>query len=67
MKEILKTIPKLESIDTDDAADHVLYPEDGVVIYPFTGITRNSSNLTATPASEPARKVKKKKLRLEKK
>ena len=61
MKEILKTIPKLESIDTDDAADHVLYPEDGVVIYPW------SSNLTATPASEPARKVKKKKLRLEKK
>ena len=59
MKEILKTIPKLESIDTDDAAD-------GVVIFPFTGITRNSSNLTATPASEPARKGKKRKLQLEK-
>ena len=66
MKEILKTIPKLESIDTYDAADHVLDPEDGVVIYPFIGITRNSSNLTATPASEPARKGKKRKLRLEK-
>ena len=56
MKEILKSIPRLESIDAEDAADHVAEPEDRVVVFPFTVSTRNTPSQMVAPTSEPTKK-----------
>ena len=67
MKEILKSIPRLESIDAEDAADHVADPEDGIVIFPFTATIHNKTTQMAATASEPAKKGTRKKVQIEQK
>ena len=67
MKEILKSIPRLESIDAEDAADHVADPEDGIVIFPFTATIHNKTTQMAATAPEPAKKGTGKKVQIEKK
>ena len=67
LKEILKSIPRLESIDAEDAADHVADPEDGIVSFPFTATIHNKTAQMAATASEPAKKGTRKKVQIEEK
>ena len=35
LSQILKSLLRLEGLDAEDAADHIIDPSDGVVTYPF--------------------------------
>ena len=48
----MRLIPKIDGIDTEDAADHVADPVDGEVSYPFG--PAKSSNTASSSASKPA-------------
>ena len=67
---MLKSIPRLEPIDAEEAADHVADPEDTAVSYPFSLGSKNTSDpaSSALPliSSEQTKKGTKRSIKREK-
>ena len=71
LKEILKSIPRIEAIDAEDAVDHVASPEMGEVTYPFSLGSHKKTDPATSPAkttsTESSKKGTKKHVKLDKK
>ena len=67
---MLKSIPRLEPIDAEEAADHMAYPEDAAVSYPFSLGSKNKSDpASSSPpliSSEQTKKGTKRSIKREK-
>ena len=71
LKEILKSIPRIEAIDAEDAVDHVASPEIGEVTYPFSLGSHKKTDPATSPAkttsTESSKKGTKEHVKLDKK
>ena len=71
LKEILKSIPRIEAIDAEDAVDHVASPEIGEVTYPFSLGSHKKTDPATSPAkttsTESSKKGTKENVKLDKK